>query len=48
MKNAPLVLASASPRRLDLLRQIGVEPNAVVPADVDEAPRVRELPRALA
>lgn len=39
-----LVLASASPRRLDLLRQIGVVPGAVDPADVDEAPRKGELP----
>jgi septum formation protein len=41
---ARLVLASASPRRLDLLRQVGLEPDAVVPADVDEAPAPRELP----
>ena len=39
-----LVLASASPRRLDLLRQIGVVPDRVVPADVDETPGSRELP----
>jgi nucleoside triphosphate pyrophosphatase len=43
-----LVLASASPRRLDLLRQIGLEPDAVDPADTDETPRPRELPRAYA
>ena len=41
---APLVLASASPRRLELLRQIGLEPDAVVPAEIDETPRPRELP----
>ena len=41
---ARLVLASASPRRLALLRQAGVVPDAVVPADLDEAPRPRELP----
>ncbi len=41
---ARLVLASASPRRLALLRQAGVAPDAVVPADLDEAPRPRELP----
>jgi septum formation protein len=41
---APLVLASASPRRLDLLRQIGVEPDIVDPADIDEAPAKGELP----
>ena len=41
-----IVLASASPRRLDLLRRIGVEPT-VHPADVDEAPRAGESPHAL-
>lgn len=40
----PLVLASASPRRLDLLCQIGIEPAAVDPADVDETPLKGELP----
>lgn len=45
---ARLVLASASPRRLELLRQIGIVPDAVAPADIEEAPRARELPRALA
>jgi septum formation protein len=39
-----LVLASASPRRLDLLRQIGVIPGAVDPADIDETPLKDELP----
>ncbi|WP_207456607.1 Maf family protein [Azospirillum sp. SYSU D00513] len=39
-----LVLASASPRRLDLLRQIGIVPDAVDPADIDETPRPAELP----
>ncbi len=39
-----LVLASASPRRLALLRQVGIEPDAVAPAALDEAPRPRELP----
>lgn len=41
---ADLVLASASPRRVDLLRQIGVELDAVIPADIDETPHQRELP----
>ena len=41
-----LVLASASPRRLDLLRQIGLEPDRVDPADIDEIPRPGELPPA--
>jgi nucleoside triphosphate pyrophosphatase len=45
---ASLVLASASPRRLDLLRQIGIEPAAVDPAAIDETPRPRELPAAYA
>ena len=44
----PLVLASASLRRLDLLRQVGLEPCAVDAADVDEAPLRRELPVAYA
>jgi septum formation protein len=44
----PLVLASASPRRLDLLRQVGLEPAKIDPADIDESPRPRELPRAYA
>lgn len=39
-----LVLASASPRRVDLLRQIAVEPAEVDPADIDESPRRGELP----
>jgi septum formation protein len=42
--NPPLVLASASPRRLDLLRQIAIVPAKVDPADVDESPRPGELP----
>jgi septum formation protein len=43
-----LILASASPRRRDLLAQIGIVPDAVVPADIDETPRRDELPAALA
>ena len=43
-----LVLGSASPRRLALLAQIGVKPDAVLPAEIDEMPRPREEPRALA
>ena len=42
------VLASASPRRLDLLRQIGIVPDIVAPADIEEIPGVDEPPRALA
>ena len=44
----PLVLASASPRRLDLLRQVGIEPAKIDPAHIDETPGPRELPRAYA
>lgn len=44
----PLVLASASPRRLDLLKQIGVVPDQVIAADIDETPLKKETPRALA
>lgn len=40
-----LILASASPRRLALLAQIGVVPDRTVPADIDEAVRAKELPR---
>src|SRR6185369_3416893 len=40
-----LVLASASPRRLDLLARIGVEPDAVIAADIDESVPRGELPR---
>jgi septum formation protein len=43
-----LVLASASPRRLDLLRQIGIAPAAVDPAEIDETPLKGELPAAYA
>jgi septum formation protein len=42
-----LVLASASPRRLDLLRQIGIAPDLIDPAEIDETPRAKELPPAL-
>jgi septum formation protein len=42
------VLASASPRRLALLQQVGLEPDALIPTDLDETPRRGELPRSLA
>lgn len=45
---APLVLASASPRRRDLLAQIGAAPDRIAPADIDETAHPGELPRALA
>lgn len=43
-----LILASASPRRQALLSQIGITPNAVLPADIDETPLPNETPKALA
>ncbi len=43
-----MILASASPRRRDLLAQIGIVPDSVSPADIDETPRRAELPGALA
>jgi len=43
-----LVLASASTRRLQLLSQIGIEPDKLIPTDVDETPQRRETPRGLA
>lgn len=48
METPQLVLASASPRRVDLLAQIGVSPDVIAPADIDEAALPRELPRDLA
>ena len=42
------MLASASPRRLELLQQIGIEPDALLPCDLDETPGKAELPRSLA
>ncbi|CTQ55752.1 Maf-like protein YhdE [Roseibium album] len=49
MTNAPqLILASASPRRLALLQQIGLEPDHLIPADIDETPKKHETPRSLA
>ncbi|HYZ41741.1 MAG TPA: Maf family protein, partial [Stellaceae bacterium] len=46
MNAPPLVLASASPRRLELLRQIGLVPDEIDPANIDETPRRGEIPRA--
>jgi septum formation protein len=43
-----LVLASGSPRRLGLLNQAGIEPDQLLPADIDEIPLKGELPRAYA
>lgn len=47
-QNPHFVLASASPRRSKLLAQIGVTPDLIDAADIDEAPRKGELPRQLA
>lgn len=41
----PLILASASPRRRDLLAQINIIPDKIIPADIDETPHKTELPR---
>lgn len=40
-----LILGSASPRRKELLAQLGLRPDAILPPDIDETPRARELPR---
>lgn len=43
-----LVLASASPRRVELLQQAGIEPDRLIPAEIDETPLKAEHPRSLA
>lgn len=43
-----LVLASGSPRRIELLGQAGIEPDHIQPADIDETPERAEHPRSLA
>jgi septum formation protein len=43
-----LVLASGSPRRLQLLAQMGVEPDRLLPVGIDETPKKGEIPRNLA
>ncbi|RZJ17618.1 MAG: septum formation inhibitor Maf [Brevundimonas sp.] len=48
MRRPDLVLASASPRRVELLAQIGVTPDRIDPADIDETPLKAETPRLLA
>ena len=44
MSQSQLILASASPRRLDLLAQIGIKPDLVFAANLDEIPKKDELP----
>ena len=46
--HSKLVLASGSPRRLSLINQVGITPDHLLPADVDEIPLKGELPRACA
>jgi septum formation protein len=41
---ARFILASASPRRIELLKQIGITPDQVIPADIDETPQKNEIP----
>lgn len=48
IKNLPLILASASPRRVELLSQLNITPDHIVPADIDETPLKAELPAQLA
>ena len=43
-----LVLASGSPRRIELLNQVGIEPDHLLPVSIDESPKKNELPRNLA
>ena len=48
MSGQRLILASASPRRRELIARLGIEPAAVQPAEIDESPRKAELPRPYA
>src|SRR5579864_4102912 len=48
MGRPKLVLASGSPRRVALLEQAGIEPDSLLPAEVEEMPHKGELPRSLA
>jgi septum formation protein len=48
MRPIPFVLASASPRRKDLLARIGIAPDTIDPSDIDETPHAGELPRVYA
>ena len=44
----PLILASMSPARLELLRQVGLEPDLIIPSDIDETEHPGEQPRKMA
>ena len=46
--NHKLILASGSPRRVELLNQAGIEPARLMPMDLDETPKRAEHPRSLA
>lgn len=48
MSNPKLILASASPRRRELIARLGIEPAGVAAADIDETPHKAELPRPYA
>lgn len=48
MSAAQLILASASPRRRELIARLGIEPSAIAAADIDETPLKAELPRVYA
>ncbi len=48
MSRPELLLASASPRRIELLAQLGIVPNRIDPADIDETPLKDETPSRLA
>lgn len=40
-----LILASSSPQRINLLKQVEITPEKIIPADIDETPKKGELPR---
>ena len=48
IRTKDIILASASPRRVDLLAQLGITPSQIIPADIDETPAAKEHPRELA
>ena len=47
-KILPVILASQSSTRVELLKRIKIIPSRIIPADIDETPNLRELPRLLA